>query len=309
MLGYFAFTDYISRGAESNRLQRTRRVLDKYQLFIGNQQAEIKALRKRIASLEKKCKRRTPLVLKPALDAKLASEITNHEIAAVETTKYFPKRTKIQERSHGTANISMGELQYRAPSLRVEITRRRASKELREMWYYLSAEVTKINKLLGSSLKRRLTAMLDNFAEIHRALSNNLDKINNEESLLTWRKREQARLSRIIQNRLRRLQNPKDCDSARKLLCDINKGCGYGCQVHHLLYCFLTAYGSKRTLIINSNSWRYSDKRWESIFLPVSNSCTVAKGPADIWSAGTETSTNVQLPIVDAVSPNPNTYR
>ena len=162
------------------------------------------------------------------------------------TMEHFYK-TEPRDESKAAKNTLVHELQSQAetPSLQLERVRRRASKELREMWYYLSAEVTKINKLIGSSLKERLTAMLDNFADIHRALSNNLDKINNHDALSTWRQQEQAKLGKLVQNRLRRLQNPKDCGSARKLLCNLNKGCGYGCQVHHLLYCFITAYGTK----------------------------------------------------------------
>ena len=26
-------------------------------------------------------------------------------------------------------------------------------------------------------------------------------------------------------------------------MCNLNKGCGYGCQIHHLVYCFIIAYG------------------------------------------------------------------
>jgi hypothetical protein len=30
-------------------------------------------------------------------------------------------------------------------------------------------------------------------------------------------------------------QNPENCDSARKLVCNLNKGCGYGCQVNPIV--------------------------------------------------------------------------
>lgn len=30
----------------------------------------------------------------------------------------------------------------------------------------------------------------------------------------------------------RYLQNPSDCSKARKLVCSLNKGCGFGCQVN-----------------------------------------------------------------------------
>ena len=34
--------------------------------------------------------------------------------------------------------------------------------------------------------------------------------------------------------------------------CTFYQGCGYGCQIHHAVYCFITAYGTKRTMILNS---------------------------------------------------------
>ncbi|XP_028402791.1 alpha-(1,6)-fucosyltransferase-like [Dendronephthya gigantea] len=237
-----------------------------------------------------------------------SSQRTTHRLKSSSTStkpSHDPREHQGDSIAPRNASVERFEHKTEAPSLKLEKIRRRAMKEHREMWYYLSAEVTKINKNLGSSLKARLTEMLDNFAEMHRTLGNNLDRINNHDSLLSWRKKEQAKLSKLVQNRLKRLQNPKDCNSARKLLCDLNKGCGYGCQVHHLLYCFITAYGTKRTLIINSYGWRYSEKGWEGVFVPASNTCTVAKGQHEMWSVNSENSKIVQLPIVDGIYPEP----
>ena len=55
-----------------------------------------------------------------------------------------------------------------------------------------------------------------------------------------------------MQRRLHHLQNPKDCSSARKLVCSLSKACGFGCQMHHAMYCFIVAYGTERTLILQS---------------------------------------------------------
>ncbi len=74
------------------------------------------------------------------------------------------------------------------------------------------------------------------------------------------------------------LQNPQDCSKARKLVCNINKGCGYGCQLHHVVYCFMIAYGTQRTLILESQNWRYATGGWETVFKPVSDSCTDRTG-------------------------------
>lgn len=81
------------------------------------------------------------------------------------------------------------------------------------------------------------------------------------------------------------LQNPPDCSKARKLVCNINKGCGYGCQLHHVVYCFMIAYGTQRTLILESHNWRYAPGGWETVFLPISNTCTDRSGAtAGHWS-------------------------
>ena len=73
-------------------------------------------------------------------------------------------------------------------------------------------------------------------------------------------------------------QNPKDCSKAKKLVCNINKGCGYGCQLHHVVYCFMIAYGTQRTLILESQNWRYATGGWETVFRPVSETCTDRSG-------------------------------
>ena len=59
-------------------------------------------------------------------------------------------------------------------------------------------------------------------------------------------------LSDLMQRRLHHLQNPSDCASARKLVCSLSKACGFGCQMHHAMYCFIVAYATERTLVLQS---------------------------------------------------------
>ena len=120
-----------------------------------------------------------------------------------------------------------------------------------------------------------------------------------------WRETEARDLSALVQARLKSLQNPADCDSARKLVCNLNKGCGYGCQIHHAIYCFLVAYGTERTLILKSAGWRYNKKGFEEVFLPMSETCMdPGGGTRATWPGGDGTQV-VELPIVDSVSPRP----
>ncbi|XP_069184193.1 alpha-(1,6)-fucosyltransferase-like [Procambarus clarkii] len=105
-------------------------------------------------------------------------------------------------------------------------------------------------------------------------LQHDLRQLSEEDGWSSWREREARALSELVQRRLHRLQNPPDCATAKKLVCGIKHiGCGLGCELHHLICCFMTAYGTHRTLIIDS-SWAYSTKGWEEIFLPISETCT-----------------------------------
>lgn len=88
-----------------------------------------------------------------------------------------------------------------------------------------------------------------------------------------WRKEQSISLASKVQNEFYELQNPKDCHASKKLVCSLNKACGFGCQMHHVMYCFITAYFTKRTMILDSKSWRYNPKGYEAYFKPVSDSC------------------------------------
>ena len=97
-----------------------------------------------------------------------------------------------------------------------------------------------------------------------------------------WRAAESRALSDLVQKRLRALQNPEDCSKAKKLVCKLNKGCGYGCQIHHAVYCFIVAYGTERTLILKSKGWRYNKGGFEEIFMPLSETCNDPKASTNM---------------------------
>lgn len=230
------------------------------------------------------------------------------EMSAKEHERKFNQRLQrvsvVKTSSEGKALQSRVPVESFTTNLEYEQVRRRAEKEVREMWYYLSVEITKINKDADKNVKDRLTAMLNNFEEMHHALSNNMDRMNSLNGRRDWIENEHEELSKLVQKRLHHLQNPKDCNSAKKLVCQLNKGCGYGCQAHHLMYCFIVAYGSQRTLIIDSGGWRYSSKGWTGIFRPASDTCTSYNGNLASWS-GSNNDQTVLLPIVDSLYPRP----
>ncbi|EDO43595.1 predicted protein [Nematostella vectensis] len=189
------------------------------------------------------------------------------------------------------------------PQVIHEKYRRRAENEVREIFYYLSAEITKINKKIPQA-KKQLTHMLKMSETLHQMLTNDLEKMNSLDGKSKWQWSEHEELSRIVQERIKKLQNPKDCSTSKKLICQLNKGCGYGCQVHHVLYCFIVAFGSQRTMIIDSTGWRYSSSGWSGIFLQPSETCTSYTGGFSNWQRNNDAQ-NVILPIVDSLYPRP----
>jgi glycoprotein 6-alpha-L-fucosyltransferase len=76
-------------------------------------------------------------------------------------------------------------------------------------------------------------------------------------------------------------------------------------QIHHLVYCFLVAYGTERTLILKSKGWRYQKDGWESVFKPLSETCISDSGKTHANWPGDQTKQVIALPIVDNVYPKP----
>lgn len=147
--------------------------------------------------------------------------------------------------------------------------------------------------------------MLNNVELLHHHLTTDLEKRKILEHGDSWMQKEHEELTQLVQSRFEKLQNPKDCSSAKKLICQINKGCGYGCQAHHVLYCFIVAFGLQRTLVIDSSGWRYSSRGWEGVFKPISKTCLSYTGTVDNWGDDNSNSKNVLLPIVDSLFPRP----
>lgn len=209
------------------------------------------------------------------------------------------------------AKVKIRELERKFKSFSVsessdnyEILRRRIAKQIREMWFYLSAQFTKVNKLLPDTARNDFMKVLENFGEMQRITEHDFEELISMDGAQDIRDASAKRLSEVVQKRLYNLQNPKDCKNARKLICSLNKGCGYGCQMHHILYCFIVSYATKRTMIIDSTGWRYSARGWNAYFQPVSDSC-IHSGNGEEWDRFHDKARVVHLPIVDSMFPRP----
>ena len=100
----------------------------------------------------------------------------------------------------------------------------------------------------------------------------------------------QIKLSKLVEQRLTRLQNPIDCRKARKILCQLtHDGCGFACQIHHAAFCLIMAYGTNRTLIYKTEGMNYVKSGFDGIFMPLSKNCTDwVSEPHYLWPARKE---------------------
>ncbi|XP_055380359.1 alpha-(1,6)-fucosyltransferase [Condylostylus longicornis] len=195
-----------------------------------------------------------------------------------------------------------------APSSEYEQIRRRIRTNTQEFWNFFSSELEQIRLKCSKTnpdLLKQINNILELGAEHKRSLLNDQDRMRELDGYESWRKKESEDLSNLVQNRLYYLQNPKDCKNAKKLVCKLNKGCGYGCQLHHVVYCFIVAYATERTLILKSRGWRYHKGGWEEVFDPISSTCTnIDTTSATAWP-GHHNSEIVILPIIDSLVPRP----
>ena len=193
------------------------------------------------------------------------------------------------------------------PTKHYELARRKIHRDENEFWFYIRSRLEQAAKQSGDEhqdLGSMLNATVSNGLDRYNVILKDLDILAENDGHAEWRLNEANALRAIVQNRLKSLQNPSECSSARKLVCNLNKDCGYGCQIHHAVYCFIVAYGTERTLILKSHGWRYNKKGFEDVFLPLSEQCAATPpGNYNYWpSLGSPV---IELPIVDLVKPKP----
>uniref|UniRef100_A0A8C2CBV7 Alpha-(1,6)-fucosyltransferase n=1 Tax=Cyprinus carpio TaxID=7962 RepID=A0A8C2CBV7_CYPCA len=164
------------------------------------------------------------------------------------------------------------------PGREQEELRRKVENGVKELWYFIRSEIQKLSHVEPSDRQKHTETLLQDLGHQQRTIMTDLQDLSQADGAGDWREKEARDLSSLVQNRISFLQNPQDCSKARKLVCNINKGCGYGCQLHHVVYCFMIAYGTQRVLILESHNWRYAPKGWETVFRPVSDTCTDRSG-------------------------------
>ncbi len=155
----------------------------------------------------------------------------------------------------------------------------RVEKDIRELWWYLRAQLKalEIELTADSAAAIRTRSMLAEVEERYGALKSHLSRVERLSDDLVhpdWKTVMSQELGELMQRRFQYLQNPPNCSTARKLICNFTNWCGFACQVHHFSYCFIVAYATERMLVLNSQGWQYANEGWGSVFLPLSRTCT-----------------------------------
>jgi hypothetical protein len=182
-----------------------------------------------------------------------------------------------------------GDVQKRLETLgRLRNRELRLDTATRELWLYLR------DQLKDGDLSKTLAETEDLRSKLLHSVKEQLDLLSLHasdtqdaiDSFISegWRDTLARETATLVQKRLHHLQNPENCDNAKKLLCRISKPCGFGCQIHHVAYCFIFAYATERMLVLDSSGWRYSGK-WEAVFQPLGTSNCREPSGAQPWSS------------------------
>jgi len=246
-----------------------------------------------------------PLLRNNESEEALAKKLleTQKEVSSLKKERDFLKKS-LRETNSGVDNDSPLTSFESGPSKEYEQIRRRTFRDTQEMWFFTRSKLENLLKE-KANLDQKIPDILSEIETREQVVLLDLEQLKENDGHEDWRINEAKDLSDLVQARLKYLQNPKDCGSAKKLVCNLNKGCGYGCQIHHAIYCFLVAYGTERTLILKSKGWRYNKKGFQDVFLPMSDTCTDHEGSSRSGWPGKESTQVIELPIVDSVNPRP----
>uniref|UniRef100_A0A915PI45 Alpha-(1,6)-fucosyltransferase n=1 Tax=Setaria digitata TaxID=48799 RepID=A0A915PI45_9BILA len=222
-------------------------------------------------------------------------------ISANKSSKFKKWQRWIAEEKNKPSNIPLVQDRF---STEHEMARRQLHTSIWELYYYLSNQL---------ELASNISAFKNHARNQMLSLLGQSAAFRNTDSAESWRANALANISAIFQNHFYKMQNPDDCKAARILTCDLNKQCGFGCQLHHVTYCFIVAYGSNRTLVLRDDgrTWNYAPDGWNSAFLPITK-CSFSEifkpnENADSWSTDKHYRNKriLNLPIVDSLSYRP----
>ncbi|XP_022251999.1 alpha-(1,6)-fucosyltransferase-like [Limulus polyphemus] len=119
--------------------------------------------------------------------------------------------------------------------------------------------------------------MMDNMGDFRRVILSEVNKMGDSDKREIWRENEMKELSDLVQKRIHVLQNPQTCKMKQTLICNLTNPSGFASGIHDVLWCFVKAYHTNRTLVLISKHWHYAPDQWNSVFHPLSPVCDELK--------------------------------
>ncbi|XP_037786384.1 alpha-(1,6)-fucosyltransferase-like [Penaeus monodon] len=143
---------------------------------------------------------------------------------------------------------------------------------------YILWQLRQLQSLISNkAAKEAVTVVTEDIKHHFRVTQYDIWRFRNESGLQAWQTKEVQKLSNLIQHRIHALQNPPNCNTAKKILCNYPvslKSRGMASQFHHVTYCANAAYGTQRTLIIKTKELDRTGLALSNYFLPLSENCT-----------------------------------
>lgn len=110
------------------------------------------------------------------------------------------------------------------PSKEYELARRKIFRDTNELWWFVRDKLENSVKSSNTELIQQLNKTKIEVKHRYASLLGDLNQLSEVDGFKTWREKEAKDLSDLVQKRLHALQNPKDCATAKKLICKLNKG-------------------------------------------------------------------------------------
>uniref|UniRef100_A0A1I7T3K4 Alpha-(1,6)-fucosyltransferase n=1 Tax=Caenorhabditis tropicalis TaxID=1561998 RepID=A0A1I7T3K4_9PELO len=211
-----------------------------------------------------------------------------HQVSSINSEKEsIPKPEKVKEIVPVPSILG---------TIEQEVQKRMLDDRIREMFYLLHSQ----------TIENSTKILLENQMISLMGLSAKLEKLEGSEQ---ERIKHRSGITQRILASIEKLQNPKSCGDVNTLVCNLDKECGFGCQLHHVTYCAITAFATKRMMILkrDGSSWKYSSRGWTSVFEPISKcSFDEAVGKTELKPFTDPSSARVvSLGIVDSLLTKP----
>ena len=161
----------------------------------------------------------------------------------------------MKDQAFGKSNAS--SVEKTEPSVEYEMSLRRIGRNINDLWLYLR------DKLNSSQMKF--------FNELRYNLLTDIKIINDRDK--EWQRKRLNAFNELILSRVERLQNPVDCKTARKLICDPKVYCNFGGAASHWTICLITSLALNRTMV-----WERTDLNIQKFFKPLSQTCLDLSG-------------------------------